>query len=214
MARYGATPLVVDTWYHVAGVYSAEAQTLDVYLNGKLDNGLLVGPVTGTQRSSRAAVYVGRRSDLEGYGFAGSIDNVRIYSLALTQAQVAATMHGTSVDGLAIQGAIGNGAGRVRGTRRPEGLNAPCAVLSEPEDAKIPAAAAALGVLVVVGCIGFLPSGGSLLCLIIGGAAGALLLLVTATTLPSFNLWLIPLLSLAGGASVVFSVCRQKDLDH
>ena len=66
MARYGATSLVTDTWYYVAGVYNAEAQTLDVYLNGELDNGFLRGSVTGTQRSSREAVYVGRRSDHEG----------------------------------------------------------------------------------------------------------------------------------------------------
>jgi hypothetical protein len=30
MARYGATPLALHTWYHVAGVYDAAAQTLDV----------------------------------------------------------------------------------------------------------------------------------------------------------------------------------------
>jgi hypothetical protein len=41
MARYGATPLAVHAWYHVAGVYDAEKRTLDVYLNGKLDNGRL-----------------------------------------------------------------------------------------------------------------------------------------------------------------------------
>ena len=34
MARYGATPLALDTWYHVTGVYDAGAQRLDVYLNG------------------------------------------------------------------------------------------------------------------------------------------------------------------------------------
>ena len=44
MARYGATPLVIGAWYHVrAGVYDAEARTLDVYLNGVLDDGFLVG---------------------------------------------------------------------------------------------------------------------------------------------------------------------------
>ena len=32
VARYGATPLVVNRWYHVAGVYDAEARTLDVVL--------------------------------------------------------------------------------------------------------------------------------------------------------------------------------------
>jgi VanZ family protein len=63
MARYGSTTLVSNTWYYVAGVYNAEAQTLDVYLNGELDNGFLRGSVTRTQRSSREAVYVGRRSD-------------------------------------------------------------------------------------------------------------------------------------------------------
>jgi hypothetical protein len=214
MARYGATPLVVDTWYHVAGVYNAEAQTLDVYLDGKLDDGFLGGSVTGIQRSSRAGVYVGRRPDLEGYGFAGFIDDVRIYSLALTPAEIAATMHGTRIDGLAVQGATGRGVERIRNARRPGDLNPPCAVLSEPEDAKkIPAAAAALGVLVAVACIGFLPSAGWLLCLLVSIAAGVLLLPATASTLPSFNLWLIPLVSLAGGASVAVSLRRQNDLD-
>jgi hypothetical protein len=214
MARYGATPLVVDTWYHVAGVYNAEAQTLDVYLDGKLDNGFLGGPVTGIQRSSREGVYVGRRPDLEGFGFAGLIDDVRIYSLALTQAEIAAIMHGTSIDGLAVQGATGRGVERLRNARRPGDLNPPCAVLSEPEDAKIPAAAAVLGVLVAVACIGFLPSAGWLLCLIVSIAAGVLLLPATASTLPSFNLWLIPLVSLAGGVSVAVSVRRRNDPDH
>ena len=47
MARYGATPLALDTWYYVAGVYDAEAKTMDVYLNGELDNGFLRGPGGG-----------------------------------------------------------------------------------------------------------------------------------------------------------------------
>ena len=73
VARYGATPLMTDTWYHVAGVYDAEARTLEVYLNGHLDNGLLLGSVTGAQHSSRSHVYIGRRSDWAGYEFAGFI---------------------------------------------------------------------------------------------------------------------------------------------
>ena len=43
VARYGATTLVVNTWYHVAGVYDATNRTMNVYVNGKLDNGALVG---------------------------------------------------------------------------------------------------------------------------------------------------------------------------
>jgi hypothetical protein len=103
MARYGATPLISGKWYHVAGVYDAEAQTLDVYLNGELDNGFLLGSVTSRQRSSRAAVYVGRRSDVKGFECAGAIDDVRIYTFALTKAEIAADMHGTGIDGLALR---------------------------------------------------------------------------------------------------------------
>ena len=99
MARYGATPLVADRWYHVAGVYDAEAQTLNVYLNVELDNGFLLGSVTSRQRSSRATVYVGRRSDVKRFAFAGSMNDVRIYSYALTKAEIASDMHGTSIDG-------------------------------------------------------------------------------------------------------------------
>ena len=36
MARYGRTTLRRNNWYHVAGVYDAQALTLDVYLNGHL----------------------------------------------------------------------------------------------------------------------------------------------------------------------------------
>jgi hypothetical protein len=33
----------VSTWYYVAGVYDAKAKTMDLYLNGELDNGFLLG---------------------------------------------------------------------------------------------------------------------------------------------------------------------------
>ena len=43
IARYGSTAMVTNQWYFVTGVYNAAAQTMDVYLNGVLDNGSLVG---------------------------------------------------------------------------------------------------------------------------------------------------------------------------
>ncbi|MEO8128493.1 MAG: LamG-like jellyroll fold domain-containing protein [Bryobacteraceae bacterium] len=196
MARYGATPLTTGSWYHVAGVYDAEARTLDVYLNGELDNGILLGPVTRSQHSSRAAVYVGRRADLEGFSFAGSIDDVRIYSAALTKGEIVADMHG-SVDRADFTR-----------SRNPVISTTPdsCAVMSDAEDQNIPLAAAALGVLVAVACVGFWPSAGPLLYLVTSLAAGLLLLTVGPSTLPLFNLGMMSLVSLAGGASVAFSV--------
>jgi VanZ family protein len=210
MARYGATPLAVDTWYYVAGVYNAEAQTLDVYLNGDLDNGFLLGSVAGTQRTSRAAVYVGRRSGGEGFGFAGSVDDVRIYSRALTKAEIAADMHGTVIDAPAIQSATAARVDRSPDQRRSGDLDAPCTE-SDDEDARLPGAVAAFGVLVAVGCVGLWPSAESLIPLVVSFAAGLLLLPATASTLPTLGLWVIPLVSLAAGASVVMSVRRQID---
>lgn len=82
MARYGASELGRDTWYHVAGVYDADARTLHVYLNAHLDDGFLAGPVAAAQRTSSQRVCVGKRAEISSYEFAGLIDDVHIYSRA------------------------------------------------------------------------------------------------------------------------------------
>jgi Concanavalin A-like lectin/glucanases superfamily len=92
MVRYGATTLLPNTWYYVTGVYNATAQTIDVYLNGVLDNGVLQGTVTSSQQNSTLNVTVGRRSGSTGFEFSGRIDDMRIYNSALTQAQITADM--------------------------------------------------------------------------------------------------------------------------
>jgi hypothetical protein len=200
MARYGATPLVVNTWYHVAGVYDADAQTLDVYLNGQVDNGFLLGRVSSRQRSSRLNVCVGKRSDSERFPFAGSIDEVHIYSFALTKTEITAVMNGQAVQ--PPGGRRVDMSGTVSRSRDPYGSYG---ALSEVEDAATPGAAGALGVLVAVACVGLWPSVRSLLCVLISLASGLLLIRATAFNLPSFNLWAVPLLSLAGGVSAAVS---------
>ena len=91
MFRYGATALQANTWYFVAGVYDATAQTLNVYVNGQLDNGPLVGTITATQQNSTGNVLVGQRSG-GGFNFIGGIDNVRLYGRALTPSEVQTDM--------------------------------------------------------------------------------------------------------------------------
>ena len=66
MIRYGATTLQPNTWYNIAGVYDAAAQTLHVYLNGQLDDGQLVGTVTATQQTSALDVEIGQRPGISG----------------------------------------------------------------------------------------------------------------------------------------------------
>jgi len=204
MARYGATPLVVGTWYHVTGVYDAPKRTLDVYLDGKLDNGPLIGPVSSTQHSSRWPVYIRKRSDSEGFGFTGLIRDVRIYSFALTNEEVAAVMRGESVNRVAAA----SNTSEARGTSKenPQGK-----VISEVGDQWIPVKAASLGVLVAVTCIGLWPLASSLWYVFASFVVGLLLLPAIVSSVPSFNLWLIPLVTLSGGVSVAVSIRRHAD---
>ncbi len=106
MLRYGATALQPNTWYHIAGVYNAATKTMDVYLNGVLDNGALVGAVTASQQNSTSNVNIGRRSGSLGFEFAGRVDDVRIANAAKTQSQIQsdmATPLGTPSDTVAPQ---------------------------------------------------------------------------------------------------------------
>jgi Concanavalin A-like lectin/glucanases superfamily len=201
MARYGKTTLALNTWYYVAGVYNAKAKTMDVYLSGELDNGFLLGPVMSIQKSSRQNVYVGDR-------FAGEIGHVRIYSLPLTKSEIVADMvadmHG-SVHGSALQAAGDHS----RTPPRPEDQKEECSGYPDPEDKNLPYAAAILGVLAAIACVGSFPSSGTLRTLIVSLAAGLLFVAVTASTIPPLTRWVILLVSLAGGASVGFTMRRQ-----
>ncbi|HZR16857.1 MAG TPA: LamG-like jellyroll fold domain-containing protein [Verrucomicrobiae bacterium] len=206
MARYGATPLALNTWYHVAGVYDAEAKSLNVYLNGELDDGFLLGAVSGTQRSSRKPVYVGRRSSDSGFEFSGLIDDVRIYSLALTKPEIVAAMNGAEIDNSTAQRVSSVQSHQAAGAVLGAGNR--CAVLSDPEDSRLPTFAGSLGVLAAVAWAGLWSSTRKLPCLVVSLVAGLGVLATTTPNLPSFNLWLIPLTSLAGGVSVAVSLYR------
>ncbi len=92
VVRYGATTLQANQWYYVTGVYDATNRTIDLYVNGLLDNGPLQGVITGAQQDSPLNVYIGQRPGLAGSVFDGSIDEVRIYSRPLIQTEVQADM--------------------------------------------------------------------------------------------------------------------------
>ena len=89
--RYSATVRSLNVWYHVAGVYNATARTLDIYVNGIRNNGVLIGTIPASQINAAVNVNIGRRSG--GYYFNGIIDDVRIYNRALSQAEIQADMN-------------------------------------------------------------------------------------------------------------------------
>ena len=89
--RYSTTVRSLNTWYHVAGVYDASAKTLSVYVNGVLNNGVLVGTVPASQVNSSVNVNIARRTG--GLYFNGVIDEVRIYNRALLQSEIQTDMN-------------------------------------------------------------------------------------------------------------------------
>ena len=84
--RCSKTVRALKTWYHVAAVYNASAATLDIYVNGVLDDGVLYGTVPKAQYTPALNATIGKRAD--GFLFAGTIDDVRVYSRALSQTEI------------------------------------------------------------------------------------------------------------------------------
>lgn len=91
--RNSNTVRVLNTWYHVAGVYNAAARTLDIYVNGVLDNGVLSGSATipAAQTVPNINVNIGRRTG--GFNFGGIIDEARVFNRALSQPEIQTLMN-------------------------------------------------------------------------------------------------------------------------
>ena len=101
IGRYSTTVRSLNTWYHVTGVYDASARTLDIYVNGVLDNGSLLGTVPASLVNPGLNANIGRRTG--GFYIKGTLDDVRIYDRALAPAEVVSDM-GTALDGTPADG--------------------------------------------------------------------------------------------------------------
>jgi hypothetical protein len=75
----------------VAGVYNAAKRTLDIYVNGVLNNGVLWGTIPALRTVPNINVNIGRRSG--GFYFKGVIDDLRVYNRALSQAEIQTMMN-------------------------------------------------------------------------------------------------------------------------
>jgi hypothetical protein len=84
---YGTAALAVNTWTHLASTY--DGATLRLYVNGTQVSSIAR---TGNLATSTYALQIGGDS-LYGQYFAGSIDEVRVYNVALTQAQIQSDMN-------------------------------------------------------------------------------------------------------------------------
>ena len=94
---FGETPLEVGKFYHVAATFNAQTHALSLYLNGVLEAGPVV--VNGNPNRQNQPLRIG--TGYEGGPRTtthGIIDEVRIWNIARTPAQIQANMH-TSLQG-------------------------------------------------------------------------------------------------------------------
>jgi hypothetical protein len=85
--RYTATTLVLNKWYHVTSVYNASNQTINIYLNGVLDNGSVGGTIPASIYNTPDVANIGG-SNWAGSYFSGNLDDLRVYNRALTATEV------------------------------------------------------------------------------------------------------------------------------
>jgi hypothetical protein len=79
--------LVTGEWMHIAAVRDVQAKTISIYIDGKLDNSIAhsnTGPLNAQ------AVFVIGANTLDGRYFTGLIDEVKIYDVALSAAEIKA----------------------------------------------------------------------------------------------------------------------------
>jgi VanZ family protein len=209
MTRYGRTELERGRWYHVAGVYDADALTISVYIDGHNDDGVLDGAITAAQRASPRPVYVGARPDLDGFGFSGAIDDVTIHSSALNEREIRALMEGERPVAAPASEASQSTAGKVLARRLRAGQLG-CHQPSRPSDALVPGVAVAIGMLGALALAAFRRTS-SVALVGLGLAVGVVLVLIsTFERLPAYVAWMLPAFTSIGAATIAASIKRAS----
>jgi hypothetical protein len=87
--RLSSTIITINRWYHVVGVYtSGGSPTLNVYVNGVLDNSTLVGTLPSSIYSGTSTLNIGTDVVVSGNYYQGNISNSKIYNRTLSAAEV------------------------------------------------------------------------------------------------------------------------------
>jgi hypothetical protein len=86
----GSHPLTINTWHHVALVWNGT--DLNFYVDGILDRAIPGGWNDPINRGS-APLYIGEMAPNWWYGVQGVVDEVRIWSIARTEAEIQTAMY-------------------------------------------------------------------------------------------------------------------------
>jgi hypothetical protein len=130
---------------------------------------------------------------------------VRIYSRAVTQNELEAEVHAVPPT-LTLPAPTTPRA--TNGAPASSDVGLACrAPAADSDPAKVAGPVVGVGMLVALGCVGLWPTSRFRVpCLILSVLAGFLLIPSITPVVPAFFRWFVPLLTLAGGASVAMSV--------
>ena len=88
----GVTPIVNNVWHHAAVTY--DGTTLRLYLDGNLENSLVVGQPVASATTCNLAIGSSLRSTDVAQGFFdGTMDEIRIWNYARTQNEIQSTIN-------------------------------------------------------------------------------------------------------------------------
>jgi hypothetical protein len=90
------TGLALNTWYHIACVRDISAVDMSIYIDGVVDNTLAYSATLLDVTATTAEVQIGNAATRIGY-LDGFIDDVQIWSKALTQAEIQKNMYTESL---------------------------------------------------------------------------------------------------------------------
>lgn len=85
--RRVSSPINNGEWYNITFIFNGSSSTLDIYVDGVLSNGALVGTIPTSIPSSSADNMIGTSSNISAF-FDGNIDEVSIYNTELSQQDV------------------------------------------------------------------------------------------------------------------------------
>ena len=80
------TPIALDSFYHIVGLYNISDNTIRIFVNG-IEEGIALGEL-GSIYVSDARIYIGALLSSTSKYFTGTIDDVRIYNRALSEAEI------------------------------------------------------------------------------------------------------------------------------
>jgi len=90
--RCSATTIQIKTWYQLTAVYDGAAGRADLYVDGVLANGTVLGTVPAMTFQPPACPYLGVASNQANH-LTGLLDEVRVYARALAPSEVLAVYH-------------------------------------------------------------------------------------------------------------------------